>query len=262
MVSKLSFTFKAACAVLLFGVSQAANAERIETYWRLKPVEPSPSTAVIGQPFSEQRLLPVKLARLDAPATIGRRNLAEGTLLYLVFNEDGRIGYCTIKDRSGGNLARTLFIPIADQRPCLTDRDGDGRFDAAFSVYDKYGGPPSVRGSINGARPIAAPVAFSMVDPEQFPIDMRMRLEFRGSRTRADETSLRLTFTKPINGSWPDVLGKRGAEGVKFDIGNVALVLRSVVDGTAAFAIEYSDLFISTNNRNTLFWGELPRFLR
>ena len=134
------------------------------TYWRLKPVvAESPSSVAVGTPFFEQRLLPVRLVALTEPLVVGGRTLPQGTFLYLVFNDAGKIGYCTIKDRSAGNQARSLFIPILDQRPCLVDSDGDGRFDGTFSVYDKYGGPPSVRGSIDGAQPCrrAAAIAAS-----------------------------------------------------------------------------------------------------
>jgi hypothetical protein len=186
-----------------------------------------------------------------------------GTLLYLVFNMEGRIGWCPPKDRSGANQARTLFIPALDRRPCLTDSDGDGRLDSSFSVYDKYGGPPTVRGSINAARPVGTSVGFAEADVHDFPADMRMLMEFTGARNDPRRARIRLSFTRPISGSWPDVPGVAGPDGTIFRIGNIGILLRSLSpEGRATFEIATRpDLFISTDNRNTLYWDTLPPFL-
>lgn len=240
-----------------------ASAERTETYWRLEPVGPTDArSASWGAPFLEQRLLPIRLVRLTEPITIGRRTLPAGTFLYLVFNEDERIGFCTIKDRSAGNQVRTLFIPILDQRPCLADTDNDGRFESSFSVYDKYGGPPSVRGSLNGARPIGASAAFEEVDVHEFPLDMRMALSFAGSRDNPRRARVRVTFNESIGGVWQEIGGLETPDGVAFPVGNVLILLRSLAGGEASFDVRAApNAYISSNNRNTLFFNPLPRFL-
>jgi hypothetical protein len=240
-----------------------ARAERTQTYWHLEPVGPTDArSAAWGAPFLEQRLLPIRLVRLTDAITIGRRTLPVGTFLYLVFNEDRRIGFCTIKDRSAGNQARTLFIPILDQRPCLTDTDNDGRFDSSFSVYDKWGGPPSVRGSLNGAQPVGATAGFEEADVQDFPVDMRMALSFTGSRDNMRRTRVRVTFNQSIGGEWHEIGGETAGEGVAFPVGNVLIVLRSVSPAGANFEVVAApNAYISSDNRNNLYFNPLPDFL-
>jgi len=253
-----------ATAAIASGLAAApAAAERTHTYWRLEPVGPTDGrTAAWGVPFLEHRLLPIRLVRLTDPITVGRRTLPAGTFLYLVFNEDRRIGFCTLKDRSAGNQARTLFIPLLDQRPCLVDGDNDGRFDSSFSVYDKWGGPPSVRGSLNGAQPIGASAGFQEVDVHDFPVDMRMALSFSGSRDNPRRARIRVTFNQSIGGQWQELGGAATAEGVVFPVGSTLILLRSVTADTASFEVRAApNAYISSDNRNNLFFNPLPGFL-
>ena len=253
----------AAIGAAAVGVAAPAAAERTQTYWRLEPVGPTDArSASWGTPFLEQRLLPIRLVRLTEAITIGRRTLPSGTFLYLVFNEDQRIGFCTLKDRSAGNQARTLFIPILDQRPCLVDSDNDGRFDSSFSVYDKWGGPPSVRGSLNGARPLGASAAFEDADVHDFPVDMRMALSFAGSRDNPRRTRIRVTFNESIGGEWQELGGMETPEGVLFPVGNLLIVLRSIAGDGPSFEVRTApNAYISSDNRNNLFFNPLPGFL-
>jgi hypothetical protein len=252
-----------AVAASALGLAMPARAERTQTYWRLEPVGPTDArSAAWGAPFLQQRLLPIRLVRLTDAITVGRRTLPAGTLLYLVFNDEGRIGYCTIKDRSAGNQARTLFIPILDQRPCLVDRDNDGRFESSFSVYDKYGGPPSVRGSLNGAQPVGATAGFQEVDVHDFPVDMRMALSFAGPRDNPRRARVRVTFNGPIGGEWQEIGGAQTGEGVVFPVGNVLIVWRPSPAGDASFDVRAApNAYISSDNRNRLYFNPLPAFL-
>lgn len=245
------------------GLAAPASAERTQTYWQLEPVGATDArSAVWGAPFLVQRLLPIRLVRLTEEITVGRRTFPAGTFLYLVFNEDRRIGFCTLKDRSAGNQARTLFIPILDQRPCLVDSDSDGRFDSSFSVYDKWGGPPSVRGSLNAASPLGASAAFEEVDVHEFPVDMRMALSFAGSRDNPRRARIRVTFNEPIGGEWQELGGLETPEGVVFPVGNLLILLRSVAAGEAGFEVRAApNTYISSDNRNNLFFNPLPGFL-
>jgi hypothetical protein len=246
----------------LASATAPALAERVETFWHLEPIGPAPAAAAFGAPFLEQRLLPIRLVRLTEPAVVGNRTLPVGTYLYLVFNADRRIAFCTIKDRSPGNQARTLFIPMLDRRPCLADSDGDGRFDRSFSVYDKYGGPPSVRGSINGAQPLASSVGFRDVDPLDFPLDLRMQFEFTGSQTDPAHTRVRVEFTGPVGGVWEERAGTATSAGTMFELGNIRLLLTGLNDGQARFELHTGpEAYISSDNPNNLYWNELPAFV-
>jgi hypothetical protein len=240
----------------------AASAERIRTYWRLKPVvAESPSSVAVGTPFFEQRLLPVRLVTLTEPLVVGGRTLPQGTFLYLVFNDEGKIGYCTIKDRSAGNQARTLFIPILDQRPCLVDADGDGRFDRTFSVYDKHGGPPSVRGSINGAQPLPASAGYRRVDVDQFPAMLTVAFKLSG-KGEAAKARLGLDFSRNLGATWPAIRGVPVGGGAIFRVMNAEVRLHALDAGVARVGVAWADdIYLSTNNQNTLFWGPLPDFV-
>ncbi len=238
-----------------------ASAERIRTYWRLKPVvAESPGSVATGVPFFEQRLLPVRLVRLTEPLAVGNDTLPEGTFLYLVFNDEGKIAYCTIKDRSAGNKARTLFIPILDQRPCLVDSDGDGRFDRTFSVYDKYGGPPTARGSISGAQPLPRPGGYRQVDVDQFPSALTVAFKLLG-KSEAAKMRLDLVFSRNI-GDWPQVRGVPVGGGAVFQVMNAEVQVLALNAGIATVRVSWADdVYLSSNNRNTLFWGPLPAFV-
>ena len=251
----------AAAGAAITAAATPASAERIRTYWRLKPVvAQSPGAVATGVPFFEQRLLPVRLVRLTEPLAVGNGTLPEGTFLYLVFNDDGKIGYCTIKDRSAGNKARTLFIPILDQRPCLVDSDGDGRFDKTFSVFDKDGGPPTARGSINGAQPLPATAGYRQVDVDQFPSTLTVAFKLLGKST-PPKMRLDLVFSRNL-GAWPYVRGVPVGGGAVFMVMNAEVHVLALNAGIATVRIRWADdVYLSSNNRNTLFWGPLPAFV-
>ncbi|HEX8263728.1 MAG TPA: hypothetical protein VF547_12730 [Allosphingosinicella sp.] len=238
-----------------------ASAERIRTYWRLKPVSAeSPTSVATGVPFFQQKLLPVGLVALTEPVALGSTTLPAGTFLYLVFNDEGKIGYCTIKDRSPGNKARSLFIPILDQRPCLVDGDGDGRFDKTFAVYDKYGGPPTARGSINGAQPLPATAGYRRVDVDQFPSPLTVALKLLGKTTPA-KMRLDLVFSRNL-GAWPQVRAVPVGDGAVFQVMNAEVRVLALNAGIATVRLRWAnDVYLSSNNRNTLFWGRLPAFV-
>ena len=251
----------AVTAGVALATATPASAERIRTFWRLEPVSAQgPDAVAIGAPFFEQRLLPVRLVSLTEALVVGNETLPEGTFLYLVFNDEGKIGYCTIKDRSAGNKARTLFIPILDQRPCFVDGDGDGRFDRTFSVYDKDGGPPTARGSINGAQPLPATAGYRQVDVHQFPPRLTVSFKLLGKSEPA-KLKLDLVFSRSL-GSWPYLRGVPVGGGVVFQVMNAEVHVLALNAGIATVRIRWADgIHLSSNNRNTLFWGPLPAFV-
>lgn len=248
-------------AAALALAAASASAERIETYWRLEPIDRTAPTRVeIGTLFYEQRLLPVAMVALDQPVTVGQKMLAVGTPLYLVFNEAGKIAYCTLKDGSPKNQAQTLFIPLLDQRPCLADSANDGRFDRYFTVYDKDGGTPAVRGSIDGAQPLAATAAYHTVDVHDFPRDMTVSLAIAGRSVA--KASIYLGFSATITGIWPGRRALPNGDHATFEFLNTQIDL-TAIDGNMASIVLHrlDDLYISSDNRNTLYWRRLPAFV-
>ncbi len=127
--------------------------------------------ATAKQPFLEQRLLPFKLARLTEPAQLGEeKTLATGTYLFAVFQKDGQVAFCTSKDQSTSNVAKSLFIPLLDKRPCLIDQNRDGRFESAFTVFDKYGSALAPSGNLSSAEPLVAVSQYEFAAPSDYPV--------------------------------------------------------------------------------------------
>lgn len=239
-----------------------ANAERIRTYWRLEPVvAQAPIRVTFGEPFFEQRLLPVGLVELTEPLATGSRTLAKGTLLYLVFNDAGRIGYCTVTGGTTGGPSKLLSIPILNQRPCLVDSDGDGRFDKVFSAFQKYGGPPTARGSINGATPLPATGSYRRVDVHTFPSDLRVSFRLTGKRD-AIKARIGVKFTRNLGATWLPVRGSATGSGTLFSLPNANILLKAVEGDSASLDMIWGDdVYLSTDDRNTLIWGPLPSFV-
>lgn len=242
--------------------SAPANAERIRTYWRLEPVvAQAPTRVAFGALFFEQRLLPVGLIELTEPLATASRTLAKGTLLYLVFNDEGRIGYCTVTGGTTGGPSKLLSVPILNQRPCLVDSDGDGRFDKVFSAYQKYGGPPTARGSINGATPLPATGGYRQVDVHNFPSDLRVSFRLTGKRDTA-KARIGVKFTRNLGATWPPLRGAPTSSGTLFSLLNTNILLKAVEGDSARLDMIWSDaVYLSTDNQNSLIWGPLPSFV-
>jgi len=158
--------------LLAASVAVPAAAEDLFTVWSINLAgDVAEMNVREDEPFLELRLEPLRLVRLTAPAQISRREqLAAGTFLFLVMQRDGQTAYCTIKDQSLGNVARSMFIPVLDRRPCLVDADRDGMFEARFGVFDKYGSALTPSGNLSSARELSAPVAYEVVDSALFPV--------------------------------------------------------------------------------------------
>lgn len=252
-----------ALAVAGAALSTSATAERITTLWHLVPVNPVPPSSVTwNQSFFEQRLLPVRLVRTSADGVYNGKTLPAGTYLYLVFNDDQQIGYCTLKDRSAGHAAATLFIPILDQRPCFVDEDRDGKFEKTFSVFDKYGGPPTVRGSIKAAAPFGGLIPFTEVDPADLPLDLRVSMTIRGKR-EPEKARVSFQFSRYLGAQWYDEWRRRGSSEPVYDVLNTELRIDRISGDTAEITLRYDrDAYMMTDNRNTLYGRHLPAFLR
>ena len=239
-----------------------ARAERIHTYWRLEPVvRQAPERVAFSEPFFEQRLLPVRMVELTAPLTTGDQSIAKGTTFYLVFNDEGRIGYCMIKEGSAGAPNKLLSIPILNQRPCLVDSDGDGLFDKMFSAYQKYGGPPTARGSINAATPLPQTVAYRQVDVHSYPHDLRVSFRLTGKSNPA-KARIGVKFSRNMGADWPPMRGRPAGGGTLFSLLNADILLLAIEGRSARIQMRWADdLYLSTNNHNTLFWKPLPSFV-
>lgn len=150
----------------------AVGAAPLYSVWQLQPMGPlGEMQAVEGSTFLQQRLVPYRMVRLTEKAQWSKKSaLDAGTYLFAVWQDDGRMAWCTTKDQSGGHVAKSLFIPMLDRRPCLVDQDGDGRFDSYFTVFDKYGSALTPSGNLASAKALVAPAAYASAPPAEFPV--------------------------------------------------------------------------------------------
>lgn len=240
-----------------------ASAEHIIAYWKLATTTPlGRHTIPANEPTLVQSMIPIRLAELKQPAIPAGSDkpVPAGTLLYAVVNAAGEVGYCTIKDYSTGHLARTLFIPIADQRPCFVDRDGDGRLDASFSVFDADTklSPPQPRGSIAGAKPMTAPAAYARADEAAFPVPMTITYRLH-PKVPLSKSYVRVTVDRPGHHEWRDVYGTALGEGVRFRILGALIVARPAPAGSADVEVAVApEGYVFAHNRGTEFTPSLP----
>jgi len=249
-------------AACLLGAAPA-TAEPITAYWRLEPMTPTNVTSAgFEEPFFQQRMLPVKLVRLSAPALPagGKQPVAAGTYLYEVVNDRGAKGYCTLKDASTGNAARSMFIPALDRRPCFVDSDGDGRFDASFSVFEAYTrlSPPQPRGSIDAAEPMADSVGYELAEPGDFPARMTISYQLLGGET-PQKTRMRVTVERPGHSEFVDRRGEATGEGPVLDALGTIVVIRSVSGESAEIDLRVApEAYIYAKDNGTVALPTLP----
>jgi hypothetical protein len=159
-------------------LSSPAAAEGFATLWTFEDVTSTlPTEVELQKPFFEQRILHHKLVKLDQDVTTATGKIvSKGTPLYLILGKKDRQAFCTFKDSSTGNVAKSLFIPALDRRPCFIDDDRDGRFEKSFSVFEAWGTVvPEARGNMTKATAIP-PVAYSAADRSASPTDYRVTL--------------------------------------------------------------------------------------
>lgn len=172
-------------AVVAIAAPVTSHAEPLHTIWRLEPITAPPTVATWNKALLDERLLPLHAVLLkDTAAPADMTPIPAGTILFEVFDEHNERAFCTLKDRSSGHTAKSLFIPLLDRRPCFLDRDGDGKLDASFGVFDKYGSVATPSGDIKSAQPMA-PAAIEPADPHKFPGNYILSFFLSGKRTEA-----------------------------------------------------------------------------
>lgn len=239
-----------------------AAAERLYTYWKLDPItSEGRQVATYGSPFATQRLLPVRLVELQEPILVkrGNRTIEKGALLYLVFNKEGTLAYCTSKDFTTFGAKTGWGIPIADTRPCFLDSDNDGKFEAAFFVYDEFGTPPTARGSTGKAKPVT-PSAYAEVDPRRYRDDLKLNYTFEGSKV--DNTQIAAaTAGSGADFPWSRVKLVQTPQGHVAGIFNTLVRVNSIEDGRLSIDIAYKpDVYIYAEDYG-VYATELPAFL-
>lgn len=171
----------------LLATAAPAYAKPLVSIWTLEPLDSLETREVeLGKVFLEQRLLPYRLAQLRGEALLPNgKTLADRTYLFAVFQKDGSSAFCTIKDQSFGSVAKAMLIPALDKRPCLIDADKDGRFEATFGVFDKYGSALTPSGNLSSAKPLRTPIAYELVQPRNFPVSRKFSYSLSRGQDRA-----------------------------------------------------------------------------
>lgn len=250
--------YRLGAAIAAMFIAAPAVAEPLSTLWTLEPVERAPATVTYGQRFFEQRLLPIKLVKITAPVA----GPPAGTFLYLVYTARHQIGWCTFKDRSASNAAKSLFIPALDKRPCFLDRDHDGRLDATFSVFDKYGSMATPSGNPGDAIPLPQPVPFQSANPHSAPEAMRIAFQLSGS---SDPAKVRVTvmLTKNSRNRWDALVGNTPRQANILRVLNAQLTVHSVISKQAAITVYAEpDALVTGSSGGVLATTERPAFLR
>ncbi|WP_143043470.1 hypothetical protein [Sphingopyxis sp. YR583] len=157
------------CAALAGPASGAEEPSRhISTPWIIAPSGALPGErALAGGDFVlKQRLLPMGLAELAGPVTMGSNRFEAGTQFFKA-KSDGASIYCR------------PYVPDKVLVGCLLDSDSDGDFDEWFDVVSQTKGLPSVaqkytkkRKPVSGAAYRQVPVT-SMTDEYFVAIERR-----------------------------------------------------------------------------------------
>lgn len=216
-----------------------ASAERLYTAWRLKPADGKlPVDAAYGEPFLEQLLLPARAATLSADVRVNGKTVASsGSPLFLVYNDRRQVGFCPRKDFSASNQLKTLFVPILDRRPCFADRNADGRFDAIFYVFDKFGSGASPSGDLAKARPLSVETSYQALEPEDFPSPPRVSFGLKGSE-KPDKAGIHIRFDKSGAGAWADWVGTLPRTANLIQVMNARVAVASVQDRRAKIQVQ------------------------
>ncbi|MGN7928479.1 hypothetical protein [Sphingopyxis sp. 22461] len=237
-----------------------AQAEVVHTIWEIAPPKGvAEVTAMKGKTFLEQRLIPIRMVRTTDAALDGQ--VPAGTPLYLVYNDAEQIGFCTVIDRSPGKAGKGLFIPAGNKRPCFTDRDNDGKFDATFQVFDLLTSPPKVGGSIANAQPMPSQVGFEEIDRHLYPENMLML--FKHSGTTPKHIRVNVSFENAGAKVYWQPYGSQqvGGKWVVFVL-NSLLSIKEVNENTASFGFQTDPTLYIQRTRQGIDMIEMPAFLR
>lgn len=139
-------------------VPAAAQDRAMSTAWFIQPTPvPEGERDLAGGEFVlKQRLLPMGLAELSAPLSLGKESLPVGSQLIEVKTDGARI-YCQPR------IARQKLLGHAQL--CLVDGDSDGRFDGQFRTTSQTKGLLTIGGNRPKSPKAITPVAYAQVDP-------------------------------------------------------------------------------------------------
>lgn len=255
--------FAGFCAAVLSVMHVGAAAEPLTSVWQLEPTGAGGKMSVsFGKNFFEQRFVPARLAQIaiDAEWAPGKF-IPQNSYLFKVFQADGQTAYCTFKDQSVGNVAKSLFLPILDRRPCFIDADLDGRFDSVFTVFDKYGSAITPSGNISSAKPLRSSIAYQKAKSSASPMTYFLRMHLEGSRV-PEKTRVGGWFS--LNeGQGTPMLFKLDRTGRRIRVMNIEVMIDAISGDTADIDVTMAPDLLLLGDSGGAFYAaserQLPR---
>lgn len=251
-----------AAAAAVF-VAAPVAAEPLTSVWILESTATVETRTVpFGKPFLEMQLMPARVVQItgDAEWAPGKQVTA-GTLLFKVYQDDGQTAYCTAKDMSGKNTAKSLFIPALDKRPCFIDADHDGQFDAAFTVFDKFGSALTPSGNLNSATKMARPITYAMAPTGAVPKIYRVTFALVGSR-KPEKFGIEVRLKKGEGNHIGELLyAKSQRDGAKLSLANMSVTMQSLVGKEALIDLAIDPVTLLLGSSNGVFNGASPSAL-
>jgi hypothetical protein len=239
-----------------------AVAKPLTSVWKLETETSSGrQTTSFGEPFLVQRMVPARVVKTTAAQIwTGKKTLPADTHLFKVFQADGKTAYCTVKDQSVGNVAKSLFIPALDRRPCFIDANFDGEFEAAFTVFDKYGSALTPSGNISSAKPIHTPIRYTNTDSAALPKKYTLSFSLSGSR-EPEKASVSVVFAQG-DGAGEQLLVRIIREGARMKLVNLDVAINSIVGKDATITVGIDSEGLLLGDSGGFFYGakstELP----
>ena len=227
-------------AIMAAALPSIAAAEPLVSVWRLQTLSDTGEMSVkIGDIITEQKFVPDRLLVVKSVSSwAANKSIPENSYLFKVFQSDGRSAFCTFKDRSLNNAAKSLFLPVLDRRPCFIDNDLDGRFDAVFTVFDKYGSAITPSGDISSAKPLPDPIAYENADSSLTPKSYFLRMALSGS-SKPGKTTLAGFYSLNEQLGTPVYLEVNRKEGFAAAM-NVEVAIHSFSDKQANITVKTS----------------------
>ncbi len=238
-------------------------AEPLTSVWTLESTAIAETRTVpFGKPFLEMQLVPARVVQIagDAEWAPGKQVTA-GTLLFKVYQADGQTAYCTAKDLSGKNAAKSLFIPALDKRPCFIDADHDGQFEAAFTVFDKYGSALTPSGNLSSATKMARPITYAIAPTGAVPKLYRVTFALVGSR-KPEKFAVEVRLKKGEGNHIGELLyAESQRDGAKLSFANMSVTMQSVVGKEAVIDLAIDPAMLFLGSSNGMFNGASPSAL-
>lgn len=242
------------CCTVFFSVAPS-DAKPLTSVWKLESETLSGrQTVKFGEPFLEQRMVPARLVKTNTATTwAAEKLLPADTYLFKVFQADGKTAYCTFKDQSIGNVAKSFFIPALDRRPCFIDANYDGEFESVFTVFDKYGSAITPSGNISSAKPINTPIRYSNTDSSSLPNKYGLLFSLRGSR-QPEKTDISVFLIRGAK-SRQQLLVGINRQGSQIDLINLEVFINSIIGDEATLNIAIKPDLLLLGDSNGSFYG-------